>query len=114
MLELLYLRVDLPKFIVYIFCVVLVTMRYTLTAVSGPARRVFRNNAAYDDREIVRFARREGLTVTRPNGSTSIRGSSRLFVLKGVRIVARFERQAVVDAPAVKPVQVASIRGRLI
>jgi len=89
-------------------------MRYTLISVSGPARRIFKEDIAYDDREITRLARREGLYVTRPNGNQRIRGSSRLLVWSGDRIVARFERQGSREQPVEKPTPVATIRGRLI
>lgn len=89
-------------------------MRYTLTSVSGPARRVFKEEIAYDDREIARLTRKEGLYVTRPNGSQRIRGSSRLLVWSGDRIVARFERQGTREQPVEKPKPVATIRGRLV
>jgi len=89
-------------------------VRYTLKSVAGPARRLFKDDVAYDDREIVRLARREGLYVTRPNGSQRIRGSSRLQVWHGNRIVARFERQTLPEAKVENPTPVATIRGRLI
>ena len=89
-------------------------MRYTLITATGPARRLFKDDTAYDDREITRLSRREGLYVTRPNGSQRIRGSSRLQVWSGNRVVARFEKQNLPESRADKPVQVAVIRGQLI
>lgn len=83
--------------------------------VSGIARRLFKSDQAYDDREIVRLAKGEGLKVARPNGDTQrIRGSSRLNVwITGAKIVAKFERISTVEAAQI-PVPVATIKGRLI
>lgn len=89
-------------------------MRYTLTPDDGKDRKPFKSGTAYDDREIVRLARREGFYVTRPNGSQRIRGSGRLQVWKGDKIVARFERLNLPESRAEKPTQVAVIRGRLL
>jgi hypothetical protein len=89
-------------------------MRYTLTSVSGPARRLFKGDEAYDDRAIVTKARNAGLYVTRPNGSQRIRGSGRLQVWAGDRIVAKFERQVHEDERATAPVAVGAIKGTTI
>lgn len=91
-------------------------MRYSLTYVAGPARRLFKQDTVYDDREIVRLARREHLTVQRPNGDRRrIRGSGRLQVHDQHRIVAKFERyEQPVIKESVKPEQIALIRGKLI
>lgn len=89
-------------------------MRYTLTSVSGPARRIFKEEVAYDDREITRLAAKVGLYVTRPNGSINIRGSSRLIVWKLNRRVARFQRHTAPESRAEAPEKVATIRGQLI
>jgi len=89
-------------------------MRYTLTTVSGPGRRAFKEGIAYDDRDITRLARREGLYVTRPNGSQRIRGSSRLLVWHSDKIVARFERHNFEESKAPIPVATIKVRGTLI
>ena len=88
-------------------------MRYTLTLVSGPARRIFKEEVAYDDREITRLAKKGGLYVTRPNGSSNIRGSSRLIVWKLNRRVARFQRQGALETQPESPIKVATIRGQI-
>ena len=86
-------------------------MRYTLTSVSGPARRVFKEGVTYDDRGIVRVAAKEGFRVTRPNRSERVRGSSRLVVWRLDRIVARFERATMEESRTQAPTPVATIRG---
>ncbi len=111
MLNLPYIRTNRN---VYISGAVLQGMRYTLTNVSGKARRAFKLEVVYDDREITRLAKRDGLKVTRPNGDTRIRGSSRLQVWDGKHIVARFEKQVIDEKRVIKPVPVAVVRGRLI
>ena len=88
-------------------------MRYTLTSVSGHARRVFKENVTYDDRDIVAKVRREGLYVTRPNGSQRIRGSGRLLVWSGDRIVDRFERHTIREERSIQPEPVGTIQGRI-
>lgn len=88
-------------------------MRYTLTPDDGKDKKPFKSGMAYDDREIVRLARRVGFYVTRPNGSQRIRGSGRLLVWNGDRIVARFVRQELRESKS-RPEPVGTIRGRLI
>lgn len=93
---------------------VLVSMRYAVEKVSGSARRIFKDGTVYDDRQIVTRAGRVGFTVTRPNRSRHIRGSSRLVVWDGSDQVARFVRY---DDPGVQsgvPTPVGTIRGRLL
>lgn len=86
-------------------------MRYELVTVSGTARRIFKEGTAYDDREIVRLADKSGMKAERPNGSSRIRGSSRINVNDSGRIVARFERKNY-DNGSERATVVAHITGR--
>lgn len=89
-------------------------MRYLLKEISGAARRLFKHDMAYDDRQITAMARKHNLLVTRPNRSTRIRGSARLFVWDNRRIVAKFERQEAQTESSVKPIPVGAMKGRLL
>lgn len=84
-----------------------------MTPDDGKDRKPFKSGTVYNDREIVQLARRAGFYVTRPNGSQRIRGSCRLIVWDGNRVVCRFARQDLSDSNA-RPVMVGSIAGKLV
>jgi len=89
-------------------------MRFTLTAIAKPARRLFRQDTDYDERQIVDRAGAEGFRVTRPNGDKRIRGSRRLVVWNGRRGVAWFEKLETKVEEKVRPQPISLLRGRLL
>lgn len=88
-------------------------MRYTLSPDNGRDFRPFRSGERYSPDDLLRIASKHGLAITRPNGSLRIRGSRRLEARKAGRVVARFAEFRLAGVVS-EPVQVGSIRGRLL
>lgn len=66
------------------------------------AHKAFVEQRIYDDRQIAYVSNRQGLTVTRPNGSRRYRGSRRLCVVDPVARQTVWKFSAYLDeAPAV-------------